>query len=255
MYKENIEQNPLQTDNTGMDYTRCCTLADCSHETSNEAQKIKNAKRGDISFFLIDNLEFMKQKPDNYYDLALVDPPYGIGQNWAKDKRAKFYKHRNNFNDNIPGEEYFKELFRVSKYQIIWGANYYWNYLRPSNNLIFWDKGKDAQKQFGSAGEIAWTNITKYPLVKVELMWNGCCVCEKTERVHPHQKPVKLYQWTLQNFAEKGWKILDTHGGSMSNAIACDIEGFQLDICENDEKYFNDGLQRFDLHKLQLKLF
>lgn len=208
-----------------------------------------------IQFHKVDNVEFMKSKPDKFYKLAIVDPPYGIGQNWTKDKQAKFYKHRNDFNNNIPGDEYFKELFRVSEFQIIWGANYYWNYLRPSNNLIFWDKGKDAQKQFGSAGEIAWTNIKKYPLVKIDLMWNGCCVCEKTQRIHPHQKPIKLYQWTLQNYAEKGWNILDTHGGSMTNAIACDLEGFDLDICENDPEYFSNGVKAFETHVSQKRLF
>ena len=205
--------------------------------------------------FNMDCAEGLRLYPDNYFDLAIVDPPYGIGQNWTKDKYSKFYNHRNDFNNSIPGQEYFYELFRVSKNQIIWGANYYWNFLRPSNNLIFWDKGKDAMKQLGSAGEIAWTNITKYPLVKVDLMWNGCCVCEKTEKVHPHQKPIKLYDWCLEYFSEPGWKILDTHLGSGSSRIAANKAGLDFTGFELDEEYFKAQEKRWQNWVSQTRLF
>lgn len=154
--------------------------------------------------YLMDCMEGLKQMPEKYFELAIVDPPYGIGQNWAKDRNAKFYTHRNNFNDTIPNQEYFNLLFGIAKNQIIWGANYYWNYLPPSNNLIFWDKGKDAEKQHGSAGEIAWTNISKFPLIKVNLNWSGAVKCEKPNHVHPHQKPIKLYEWLITKYYTRG---------------------------------------------------
>jgi len=204
-----------------------------------------------IELLNIDCIDYMKTCADKSFDLAIVDPPYGIGQNWTKDRTSKFYKHRNDFNNSIPGDEYFNELFRVSKHQIIWGCNYYWNYLRPTNNLIFWDKGKDAFTQYGSAGEIAWTSITKYPLVKVDLVWNGCVTCEKYERIHPHQKPIKLYDWQLEHYAEKGWKVLDTHLGSGSSAIAAYYFGCDFVGCEKNETYFNDTVKRYKLKTAQ----
>lgn len=187
----------------------------------------------------------MKKYPDGYFDLAIVDPPFGIGQNWRKDKLAKFYSHQNTFNNQIPGRNYFKELFRVSRHQIIWGCNYYWNFLPPSNKLIFWDKCKDARTQHGSAGELAWTSIKKYPLIKVTLIWNGALKCETTEHIHPHQKPIKLYEWLYHHFAEPGWKILDTHLGSGSNRIAADKMGFDFTGFEKDKKYFLDQQERY----------
>lgn len=221
-------------------------------------KKIRDMKKHEVSnsrVYLRDCMEAMAEFPDNYFDLAVVDPPYGIGQNWTKDRLSKFYNHRNDFNNSIPGQEYFDELSRVSKNQIIWGANYYWNYLRPSNNLIFWDKGKDAMKQFGSAGEIAWTSITKYPLVKVDLMWNGCCVCEKTEKVHPHQKPVALYDWIFAKYATPGMKILDTHLGSGSSRISAQKAGMDFWGYEIDEEYFTAHCKRFDIFYSQGRLF
>lgn len=212
-------------------------------------------KFGNITLYNDDCMNVMKTFNDNQFDLAIVDPPYGIGQNWRKDKNAKFHKHRNNFNNSIPDQNYFNELFRVSRFQIIWGANYYFNYLSPSNNLVFWDKGKDAKTQLGSAGELAWTNIKKYPLIKIDLTWNGCCVCENVERIHPHQKPIKLYKWLLQNYAIDGYKILDTHFGSLSIGIACHDMGFELTAIELDKIYYEAGKKRLKEHLRQLKLF
>lgn len=200
-------------------------------------------------------IDIMPKYRDNYFDLAIVDPPYGIGQNWTKDRSATFYKHRNNFNDSTPNEEYFKELFRVSKNQIIWGCNYYWNYLPPTNHLIFWDKGKDAKKQFGSAGELAYSSFSKYPLLKYDFMWNGCCVCEKTKKIHPHQKPIMLYRQLLNDFANPGDRILDTHMGSQSSRIAAYNMGFDYWGIELDEEYFDSGNKRFHEETIQLQLF
>lgn len=178
-----------------------------------------------VQFFLADNVEFMHSCGDKSFDVANVDPPYGIGQNWKKDKHHTFYNHENDFNDAIPGPEYFKELFRVSKNQIIWGCNYYWQYLPPTNNLIFWDKSIDTKKQFMSSGELAFTSFTKYPLHKYVFPWNGVITCEKTVKIHPHQKPVKLYAQCIEDYVAPGEIILDTHLGSGSHAIAAAKKG------------------------------
>lgn len=191
----------------------------------------------------------MKRFDDKYFDLAIVDPPFGIGQNWSKDKKSKHYKHRNKFNDSIPDAEYFNQLFRVSKNQIIWGCNYYWNYLRPSNNLIYWRKSKNAKTQFGSAGELAWTSFKKYPLMEYDFKWNGFVVCENVVKIHPHQKPVKLYEQTLIDFAKYGDKILDTHAGSGSLRIACNLRGFDYTGFEIDKDYFKEEEKRYNEHK------
>jgi site-specific DNA-methyltransferase (adenine-specific) len=221
-------------------------LAASFAQSSNPFQIVKPSPI--INFHLADCMDFMRGLPDKAFELAIVDPPYGIGQNWTKDRKSKYYKHRNTFNNVIPDKDYFDELFRVSKYQIIWGCNYYWNFLNPSNNIIFWDKSKNAFTQFGSAGELAWTSIKDYPLVKVDLIWNGCCLCEKTEKVHPHQKPVALYRWLLENYAKPGDRILDTHGGSGSIAIACHDLGHDLDIIELDPDYHAAALARYQRH-------
>lgn len=193
-----------------------------------------------------DCMEVMKSYPNNAFDLAIIDPPYGGGMNWRKDRKAKFYNHKNSFNDSPPQKEYFDELFRISKHQIIFGCNYYWNYLSPSNNLIFWDKGKGAIKQFGSAGELAWTSITKYPLTKVELNWNGFIRCEPISRIHPHQKPIKLYEWILERYANPGYRIIDTHLGSGSSRIAAYKAGFDFTGIERDKGYFDAQQERFE---------
>lgn len=206
-------------------------------------------------FYLDDCNKILPEFEDNYFDIAIVDPPYGIGQNWRKDKMSKFYNHSNSFNNSIPDLEYFHELFRVSKNQIIWGCNYFWNFLPPSNNLIFWDKKKDAKSQKGSAGELAWTSFSKYPLLKYEFMWNGCCTCEKVDRIHPHQKPVSLYLQCLRDFAKPGDKILDTHAGSCSLAVACGKLGYPYLGIEKDKTYLEKGVLRFRLEMSKTELF
>ncbi len=207
-----------------------------------------------INFYNIDNMEFMKSKQDNFYDLAIVDPPYGIGENWKKDKHSKFYTHKSSYKNNqIPGDRYFNELFRISKNQIIWGGNYFTDFLPAVNSWIVWDKKRDYPKQHMAEGELAWTSF-HIPLRIVELIWNGCVVCEPRSGIHPHEKPVKLYQWILGNYANTGDKIIDTHGGSMSIAIACDMEDFDLDICEIDKDYFEAGKKRFETYRKQLSM-
>lgn len=216
---------------------------------------MKTEQRGNINFYLCDNIEFMKTKPDNYYSLSIVDPPYGIGRSGQTETFTKNPKHkRKHFADKgwdykKPTSEYWQELFRVSKNQIIWGANYFTDYLPASMGWIFWDKGQDLSM---SDGELAYTSFNK--ALRRVIINRGQLMVEGGT-IHPTQKPIMLYRWLLLNYAEKGMKILDTHGGSMTIAKACDMEGFALDICEIDEEYYNNGLKAFDEYKRQLTLF
>ena len=208
------------------------------------------SKKKMVNFYNIDCLEFMKSKPDKCYDLAIVDPPYGI--DFAKTHSGKGWAviEGKDWDKEIPPPEYWEQLFRISKNQIVWGGNYMTGFLPPSMGWIFWDKG---QRDFTLAdGELAWTSFKKalrvfeYSRAKLNANRGG---------LHPTEKPVDLYRWILQNYAKEGDKILDTHGGSMSIAIACDIEGFDLDICELDKDYFEAGVKRFKKHKRQCVLF
>ena len=204
----------------------------------------------EINFYNTDCIEFMKSKPDKCYDLAIVDPPYGI--NFAKTHTGKGWTVRESkdWDKGIPPTEYWEQLFRVSKNQVVWGGNYMTEFLPPSMGWIFWDKG---QRDFSLAdGELAWTSFNKalrvyeYSRAKLNNNRGG---------LHPTEKPVQLYRWILTKYAEKGMKILDTHGGSMTHAIAADMEGFDLDICEIDKEYFDSGVKAFTNYKLQTKLF
>ena len=196
-------------------------------------------------------MEFMASLPDNAYDLAIVDPPYGIG-----DKKltqggtwANKYKKGSVSWDEKPEHIYFEELFRVSKNQIIWGGNYFVNHLNPSMGWIFWNKG---QKLTMSDGELAYTSFEK---ALREVTINRCKIGDYGGFIHRTQKPVQLYKWLLMNYAKQGDKILDTHGGSMSIAIACHELDFDLELCEIDKEYFDNGVKRFNNHISQTKLF
>jgi site-specific DNA-methyltransferase (adenine-specific) len=213
-----------------------------------------------INFFNIDCIEFMKSKPDKCYDLAIVDVPYGLGfdgGNIGGNNRGKSKKYtQKDWDKEAPSEVYFKELQRVSKNQIIFGANHFISKIPiDSSCWIVWDKQTGGN--FADC-ELAWTSFNT-AVRKYTYTWNGfrqgksCQVVET--RIHPTQKPRFLYQWILQNYAKPNDKILDTHGGSMSIAIACDIEGFDLDICEIDKEYFQAGVNAFNLHKRQMRLF
>jgi site-specific DNA-methyltransferase (adenine-specific) len=222
-----------------------------------------------INLYNVDCMEFMRGLPDNAYDLAIVDPPYGIGES-KKSNRAKVngkkqvhkpnkkwnnpvfrsYKPKK-WDDNPPPSEYFEELLRVSKNQIIWGGNYFSNILPPSSCWIFWDKKRETNDF--SDGELAWASFKK-GLKKFEYLWDGFRKQKPEPRFHPTQKPVALYKWLLSNYASEGDKILDTHGGSMSIAIACHDKGFDLDLCELDKDYFEAGKKRYLQHAAQLKI-
>ena len=201
-----------------------------------------------------DNMLLMSRFPDNYFDLAIVDPPYGIGYDGAKKtsgshggRKAHDFK---GWDSSIPSQEYFEELFRVSKNQIIWGANYFTNFLPSSMGWIVWrkDRGKfsssDAELAFSSFNR-ALREYTKNPLV----------LSREGGTIHPTQKPICLYKWILDKYAKEGDKILDTHLGSGSIAIACHDYGFNLTACELDKEYFDKAMERLKLHQSQTKLF
>jgi len=202
-----------------------------------------------LSLYNMDCMELLKQTPDNYYSLALVDPPYGIGESGGNFRGRKGQGHRvlpkKHWDNETPNKEYFDELIRVSENQIIWGGNYFTDKIPVSRCWIYWDKlmGGDF-----SDGELAWTSFDKV-LKKFTL-------CNKMHgKIHPTQKDIKLYNWVLGNYSEKGQKILDTHLGSMSIAIACHYYGVHLTGCELDEDYFKAGIQRVEAETRQLTLF
>jgi site-specific DNA-methyltransferase (adenine-specific) len=219
----------------------------------------KKEKRGGICFYNCDNIEFMKTKPDNYYDLAIVDPPYGIGQDETQNdlggrkgfnKESGTFKtyHKTNWDNEVPQPEYFEQLFRVSKDQIIWGGNYFHNV--DLEGVIVWNKGNSGKFKEGELAKTSFNTFKIYYYSRADAYINKIDI-----KIHPTQKPIDLYRFCILNYAKKGFKLLDTHGGSSSFAIASDVEGFDLDVCEIDEKYFDDAVKRFDYHKLQLKLF
>lgn len=201
------------------------------------------------------NMQLMSRYPDNYFDLAIVDPPYGIGIDGQKKSINKNPKHnrkehtQKNWDNAIPTEEYFSELKRVSKNQIIWGANYFTEYLKPTKAWIFWYKGQRDLTM--SDGEMAWTS---FETVTRQFELNRASLIAQNT-FHPTEKPYKLYKWILDKYAKQGDKILDTHLGSGSIAIACHDYGFELTACELDKEYFDKAIQRITNHTNQQKLF
>lgn len=208
----------------------------------------------------IDCMEYMKTVPDKYFELAIVDPPYGIGDVNHTDSR-KFHK-KIKWNNEIPSPKYFRELFRVSKNQIIWGINYY-AALVPHTGRIVHDKSpSNNQYPNLSDGDIASHSFgVNVRIFRYEWRGNvqGQGINWKNDgadaRIHPTQKPVALYKWLLKNYAKEGDKILDTHCGSASIAIACHDYGFHLNACELDPTYYAAALKRLAAHKSQTNLF
>lgn len=203
-----------------------------------------------------DNMELMARYPDNHFDLAIVDPPYGIGADWKKRKNTAKKYAGNYTNESIPDKKYFDELMRVSKYWIVWGWNYYTEFFPPTNYLIVWDKKVPEKTAFYSQVEIAATNI-KIPAAIYRHSWDGARKEQETgtDKIHPHQKPIALYKWLLNKYAKSGYKILDTHLGSASIAIACHDYGFDLTACEIDTIHFNNAVKRINNHVSQLSIF
>jgi site-specific DNA-methyltransferase (adenine-specific) len=200
-----------------------------------------------------DNMELMARYEDNHFDLAIVDPPYGIGAGSNKfingtSKTVKDY-YRDNDWDIAPKKEYFTELQRVSKNQIIWGGNYFVEHLQNFRCFIFWDKTIHGNSY--ADGEMAWTSFDKV----ARYYRKNIAQVTSEGRMHPTQKPVTLYEFILMNFAEKGNKILDTHLGSGSIAIACHNLGYELTGCELDKDYYDAAIKRINEHKQQIRMF
>lgn len=193
----------------------------------------------------MDCMELMREYPDGHFDLAIVDPPYGIGISGNPVRQAHDKKEWDNA---IPSEKYFNELKRVSKNQIIWGGNYFLDYLGNSQGFFIWDKKQPHDFSLAMC-ELAWSSIQK-PAKMLSLS-----VLAEGNKQHPTQKPVKLYDWLLANNAEKGHKILDTHMGSGSIAIACHYAGCHLTASELDEDYFDAACERIERETAQQTLF
>jgi site-specific DNA-methyltransferase (adenine-specific) len=217
---------------------------------------------GKSTLYLGDCMAYMATLPDKAFDLAIVDPPYGIGfdgevsamannnsKKWKAAKSAGY--ERKSWDSVAPSSDYFNELFRVSKNQIIWGGNYF--QLPQSSGWIFWDKGV-AEKFTLSPGELAWTSFDK-SLSKVEILWAGFRKCSQETRIHPTQKPVKLYEWLLTNYAKPGQRILDTHLGSGSSAIAAHYMGYEFVGCELDPDYYQAACNRIRKQTAQVSMF
>ncbi|MEG1587201.1 MAG: DNA methyltransferase [Bacteroidales bacterium] len=240
---------------------------------------MEGIKLGSITLYHADCMEYIRSLPDNAFDLAIVDPPYGIGASRPAKKPNKVkqangsilsvkdsgYTHKD-WDDSIPNADYFKELIRVSKNQIIWGANYF----GLTGGMIVWDKLNGESDQFGC--EIAYCSMNNRTDI-VYYMWAGMIqgvYCgsnimkaviqqgnksKNEKRIHPTQKPVRLYEWLLQNYAKHGDRILDTHLGSGSIAIASSNMGFDLTACENDKEYFDNAVKRIREHQKQQRIF
>ena len=198
----------------------------------------------------MDCVEAMKGYPDNYFELAIVDPPYGLGKRTTdggtkRNTQTKFMQdiRRTNWDDNVPTDDYWKELFRVSKNQIVWGGNYFG--LPAHRCFIVWDKMTYVPTM--SQVEQAWTSFDSPARLK-KINSNN------PKRLHPTQKPVALYRWLLQNYAKPGDKILDTHLGSGSSRIAADMEGYNFTGYKLDKDYFEASVKRFNDYKQQIKL-
>ena len=201
-----------------------------------------------------DNMALMARYEDSYFDLAIVDPPYGIEEITGKEsthirgkmKNRKFNSDSKKFRqwDISPSKEYFEELFRVSKNQIIWGGNYF--DLQKYRCPIIWDKCQPWENF--SQVELAWSSFNMpASIFKFDNRTGG--------KIHPTQKPITLYKWLLDKYAKPNDKILDTHLGSGSIAIACHDYGFDLTACELDKEYFDKAMQRINNHVAQQKLF
>lgn len=214
------------------------------------------------------NCDCMDLMEAEQWDLAIVDPPYGIkydGNTTVRGKAGKsagfsdFQHHeQKEWDKNRPKDVYFNKLQACTLNQIIWGGNYFADLLPASKGWIFWDKKITSKNNTNfSDGELAWTSFDCI-LRRFEYDWIGFGYLnnpQKEKKIHPTQKPVQVYRWLLKTYATEGDTILDTHGGSMSLAIACWEEGFDLDICELDKDYFNAAVQRFENHIAQQKLF
>jgi len=193
-----------------------------------------------------DNMLLMARYPDNYFDLAIVDPPYGINYSGRDGQKTIKYDNSKQWDKETPTQLYFNELFRISKNQIIWGANYFTEYFNLGKGMICWFKHQNGNF---SEWELAYTSIGNAK------HFDRSYQQDQYNKIHPTQKPVALYKWLLDKYAQQGNKILDTHLGSGSIAIACHDYGFELTACELDTEYYEKAVERINNHVAQLKLF
>ena len=204
--------------------------------------------------YLEDCTEALKRFSDGYFDIAVVDPPYGIGANKMQlgNGKHKIYRGSNDWDNAIPTAEYWKQLFRVSKNQIVWGGNYMTEYLKPTGAWLFWDKGT-GDNDFAD-GELAWTSYNG-ALRKITKSWVGANAKDEYKRIHPTQKPIYLYDWIFNRFAKEGNLILDTHVGSGSSRIAAHKNKLNFVGFEIDKGYFEAQEKRFNAVISQQTLF
>ena len=214
-----------------------------------------------IELLHTDCMAYMATLPDKAFQLAITDPPYGIdiaeksarlgklGTTWGSGGAFKYYPY-SEWDKAIPEKEYFEELKRVSSHIIVWGGNYFNDFLGKTKCMLIWDK---VSRDDRSDCEIAWTNFNKpskiFSYSRADAYINDCDI-----KIHPTQKPIKLYKWLLKNYAKEGDRILDTHLGSGSSAIAAFDGGFDFVGCEIDTDYYTAAKRRFEYHRMQLKL-
>lgn len=217
----------------------------------------------DFGYYNMDCMQGMAEFPDNYFDLAIVDPPYGgvtRGGYMTNQMGGGVAKNRNDYHLSLwqcdkPSEAYFKELKRVSKNQVIWGGNYYASMLKDSQCWLVWDKVKPEGISFADV-ELAYTSFDLASRL-FQFAWNGMMqgdMKNKEHKIHPTQKPVALYKWILNNYAKEGDLILDTHVGSASSLIACEDLGFKYVGFELDETYYKESKERLENHKAQISI-
>jgi len=214
-----------------------------------------------INLYNRDCMLALKEMKDNQFDLAIVDPPYGINasKRFSEEEhinnnsmmRLKGHK-RKDWDNKIPDKKYFKELIRVSKNQIVWGGNYFIENLTNTRCFIVWDKQNGTNNMADC--ELAWASFKTSVRMYRGHIFKGIG-CTKYHPIHPTQKPVKLYEWILMRYANKGDKILDTHLGSGSIAIACHNLGFDLEGYELDKEYFESANKRLKEHQQQIRMF
>ena len=210
-----------------------------------------------------DCMDYMAALPDKAFDLAIVDPPYGVGMDRCMKgssgidnrdgKKIQRRDYVGEWDNERPGFQYFSELMRVSKLHLIWGGNFFADLLPPSTHWIFWNK-QNPMPTFGD-GELCYTNSTKKSIIRFDLPYWGHQTAGEVDRIHPTQKPVKLYEWLLTNYAKQGQRILDTHLGSGSSAIACNNMGFEMVGCELDADYYAAACKRIKQDAAQPRLF
>lgn len=218
-------------------------------------------------FYNKDCIEGMKEYPDKFFDLAIVDPVYGDvtnggymtnnkGQHIGTGSANSKGYHAGLWNQGKTGGDYFKELFRVSKNQVIWGGNYFTEFLPCSQCWIVWDKQHAVERSFADV-ELAWTSFDKASRI-FRYMWDGFLqgnMNDREDRIHPTQKPIALYSWILNRFAKSGDKILDTHVGSASSLIACHRMKFDYIGFEIDKVYYRQAKERLDQETKQIDIF